>query len=300
MDPISSNNSLRGNPALNLPTHNEGFGSGVSWAAVLGGAVVASALSLALLALGTGLGLSSVSPWSNMGASAATIGTAAVIWLILMQLIASGLGGYVAGRLRTKWVNVHTDEVYFRDTAHGFLVWAVGLIISAAFLTSAATSILGGAAKTAAAGVSAGVTTAATTSSNGPTDAANPQAYFVDSLFRSDTTPANTNNGASSTEIARIFAKGLTQSEFPAADKAYLVKQVSLRTGLSPADAEKRVSDTIGQSRAAENEALIAAEVARKKAAHAMLWVFLSLIIGAFVASYGATIGGRQRDHVYA
>src|SRR5450631_4147437 len=124
---------------------NEAHSSGLSWAAVIAGAFVAAALSLILLALGTGLGLSSVSPWSNVGASALTIGMAAIVWLIIVQIIASAMGGYLAGRLRTKWASIHTDEVYFRDTAHGFLVWAVGLVITATFLASAATSMVGGA-----------------------------------------------------------------------------------------------------------------------------------------------------------
>ena len=123
---------------------NEAYSSGVSWAAVIAGAFVAAALSLILLALGTGLGLSSVSPWSNLGASASTIHRAAIIWLIVIQIIASAMGGYLAGRLRTKWATIHTDEVYFRDTAHGFLVWAVGLVITASFLASAAASMVGG------------------------------------------------------------------------------------------------------------------------------------------------------------
>src|SRR5664279_88712 len=118
--------------------------SGVSWGAVVAGAFVAAALSLALLALGTGIGLSAVSPWTNAGASAARIGRTAIVWLVLMQLIASSVGGYLAGRLRTKWVNIHTHEVYFRDTAHGFLAWAVALVMTAAFLTSAAAAMVGG------------------------------------------------------------------------------------------------------------------------------------------------------------
>src|ERR1035438_10481795 len=118
---------------------------GVSWPAVMGGAFVTAALSLILLSLGTGLGLSSISPWTNTGASASTIGAAAIVWVIMMQLIASAMGGYLAGRLRTKWVSIHSDEVYFRDTAHGFLAWAVAVVITAAFLASAAASMAGGA-----------------------------------------------------------------------------------------------------------------------------------------------------------
>src|SRR5476651_1871638 len=154
---------------------NEAHSSGVSWAAVIGGAFVAAALSLILLALGAGLGLSSVSPWSNVGASASTIGTAAIVWLIFMQVVSSSMGGYLAGRLRTKWANVHTDEVYFRDTAHGFLVWAVALVITVYFLSSASLTMVGAAAGTAPAGMSMA-------SQN--QDALRPNGYFVDSLFR--------------------------------------------------------------------------------------------------------------------
>src|SRR5277367_2578664 len=95
--------------------------AGVSWSAVIGGAFVAAAISLIMLALGAGFGLSAVSPWSNINASATAIDRAAIAWLIVTQIIACALGGYLTGRLRTKWVSVHTDEVFFRDTANGFL-----------------------------------------------------------------------------------------------------------------------------------------------------------------------------------
>src|ERR1700680_3244552 len=123
--------------------HNEAHSSGVSWAAVIGGAFVAVALSLTLLAVGTGLAFSSFSHWWNAGASATTIGMASIVWLILMQIISSSMGGYLAARLRTKWAHIHTDEAYFRDTAHGFLAWAVALVITAAFLASAAALMVG-------------------------------------------------------------------------------------------------------------------------------------------------------------
>ena len=96
-------------------------GSAVSWAAIFAGATGAASLSLILFMLGTGLGLSSIGPLSNRGVDASTVGIAAIIWITFSQVAASGLGGYLAGRLRTKWAAVHTDEVYFRDTVHGFL-----------------------------------------------------------------------------------------------------------------------------------------------------------------------------------
>src|ERR1700709_1517362 len=98
--------------------------SGVSWASIAAGAVVAAAVSLALLALGAGLGLSSISPWADSGVSAATFQNATGVCLVLVAVMSSALGGYLAARLREKWADVHTNEVFFRDTAHGFVAWA--------------------------------------------------------------------------------------------------------------------------------------------------------------------------------
>jgi hypothetical protein len=264
---------------------NEAHASGVSWPAVIAGAFVAAALSLILLALGAGLGFSSVSIWSNAGASASAIGIAAILWLIVMQIVSSSMGGYLAGRLRTKWANIHTDEVYFRDTAHGFLAWAVALVITAAFLASAATSMVGSSASSPAreAGVAAGVR------SQG--QAIDPNGYFVDMLFRSDSAKPGANDALVRGEGETILANALRQKEIPPADKNYLSQLVATRTGLTSADAEKRVSDVF-------TSAQQAAETTRKTVAHSLLWAFLALLIGAFCASLGATIGGRQRDHV--
>src|SRR5579871_2569290 len=119
--------------------------SSVTWSAIIAGGVAAAATALILLVLGAGLGLTAVSPWANSGASATTIGVGAVIWLVVTQWVSAGLGGYLTGRLRTKWVKVHTHEVFFRDTAHGFLAWALATLVSAAFLTSAISSLVSGA-----------------------------------------------------------------------------------------------------------------------------------------------------------
>jgi len=263
--------------------NNEANASGVSWAAVIGGALVTAALSLILLALGTGLGLSSVSFWSNVGMSSSTIGTAAILWLILMQVMSSSMGGYLAGRLRTKWANIHTDEVYFRDTAHGFLAWALALVITAAFLASAAASMVGATASSAAERGAAGV--------QAEQRAVDPNEYFVDSLFRSDSARPDANSTAVRGEAGLILANALRQGDVPAPDRSYLAQLVAARTGLSQPDADKRVSDVFARAQQT-------AETARKTVAHSLLWVFVALLIGAFCASFAATIGGRQRDHV--
>ena len=268
------------------------FSSGVSWGAVLAGAFVAAALALILLLLGSGLGFSAASPWANEGASAKTLGIAAMIWMVFVHLSSSAIGGYMAGRLRTRWTDVHTNEVFFRDTAHGLTAWAVGIVITAAFLTSAATSIVGGAAKTAAAAVA---TAGAGAAAGAASKADDSKAYFVDTLFRSDGSRQEDDAGVRE-EAGRILATGLAQGDLPPADRTYLAQVIAARTGISQPDAEKRVADAIAQAKAAETKAKEAADAARKAAAHLALWSFLALLIGAFVASYAATMGGRLRD----
>jgi hypothetical protein len=285
MEPMSSS-AARSQTAFAEPSaRNEAHSSGVTWGAVLAGAFVAAALSLALLALGTGIGFSAVSPWTNAGASAAAIGWTAIAWLVLMQLIASSVGGYLAGRLRTKWVNVHTHEVYFRDTAHGFLAWAVALVMTAAFLTSAATAMIGG--------IAAGAVAANTPASAQSTDALDGNGYVMDTLLRSKAAGSQKDNAAVRGEIGLIFANGLRKGSMPPADRAYLAEVVAARTGVSEQEAEKRVDDGYTQARQA-------ADTARKAVAHAMYWTFLALLVGAFCASFAATIGGRERDRVPA
>lgn len=257
--------------------HVEGNGSGVSWAAVIAGGFVTAALSVSLLALGAGLGLSSVSPWSNSGLSAPAIGAAAVAWLFVVQIIAAAMGGYLAGRLRIKWPTIHSHEVYFRDTAHGFLVWALALVITAGFLASASSRMVGETAQVAAA-----------TRSAGPSDEAG--GYFVDELLRSPQPPANQADSSARAEVAAIFAHSIRQKQMSDSDRAYLAQLVSARTGLQPADAQQRVNDVFTQAQQA-------ADSARKAVAHFLLWLFIALLAGAFCASYAATIGGNQRDH---
>lgn len=274
--------------------------SGVAWPAIIGGAFAAASLSLILLALGSGFGLASVSPWSNAGASATTFTVMTAIWLIVVQWLASGLGGYLTGRLRTKWVGLHTHEVFFRDTANGFLTWAVATVIGAAFLASAAASVVSGTATVvagvasgAAAGASQGVAGSATQSGGSIAD---PTAYFVDSLYRTDHPGANASDGDVRAQSSRILLNGLRIGDVPAPDKTYLVLLVAARTGLSQADAAKRVDEVIAQVKAAEVKARQAADAARKAGAYLSIFTALSMLVGAFIACVAAALGGQQRD----
>ena len=217
---------------------SSGTSSGVSWAAIFAGAIAAAALSLILLILGTGLGLSAVSPWAPNGISAGTFGVSAIVWITVTQLLASGMGGYLAGRLRTKWVSVHTDEVYFRDTAHGFLAWAVASLVTVAVLASATGAIVSGGvqAGAAVAGPSAAgvVGVAAAGADKADMSARDMGGYFVDALFRKDmastspttaTPPVTTDaaaGAASAAEVSRIFLNSLRAGAIPAEDIRYV------------------------------------------------------------------------------
>jgi hypothetical protein len=124
------------NPAVRVPEAAlESSASAVHWGAIIAGAIGAVGISFILISLGGALGHAAVSPWSPSGSAPTTFGRVAAIWLIVTQWLASGLGGYLAGRMREKWVGIRTDEVVFRDTAHGFLAWALAALIVVTLLT---------------------------------------------------------------------------------------------------------------------------------------------------------------------
>lgn len=282
--------------------------SGVSWSAVLAGALAAAALSFILLILGVGLGLSAVSPWSY---NDAPIGKSAIVWVAFMELASAGVGGYLAGRLRVKWANVHADEVYFRDTAHGLLAWAVATLLTAALMAGAVRAALSGAidagagaATAISATVAAGAGAAA--GKGGPANApaspaTSPAAYYTDMLLRSDSVVPETDNGALRAEVGRILLQQPASGPAMAVDdRQYLARLVAKRTGVEQAEAERRVDDVharlVKARTDAETAAKNAAEQARKAGAQSALWMFVALLLGAFIASWAATFGGKLRD----
>jgi hypothetical protein len=280
--------------AVEIDSTTEAWGSAVSWGAVAGGAFATGSLSVILVALGSGLGLASVSPWSYSGASLTTVKAMTVIWLIVVQWLSAGLGGYLTGRLRTNnAVGIHPHEVYFRDSANGFVTWAVATVLVALLLSSALSSLIGGAAHgaaTIAGGAAQGATQAAGTS------AGEPGTYFVDTMFRSDTPNANATDQDVKGETGRIITQALKNGDLSAPDRTYLAKLVAARTGLSQADAEKRVDDVYAQAKDAEIKAKQAADDARKAGAKLAIFTALSMLIGAFIAASAAALGGAHRD----
>jgi hypothetical protein len=265
---------------------NESSLSAVSWAAIVAGTVAAIALAIVLTSLGAGLGLTSVSAWPNAGASATTFTISAGIGLIVVQWLSSALGGFITGRLRTKWTGLHTHEVFFRDTAHGFLSWALATILGTLLLTAVASSIVGGGVR-AASTVAGGAVQAATSSVS---------AYAVDGLFRSDRIDASTSTQDAAAQATRILANGVRNGDVPPADRTYLAQLVAAKTGLSQADAQKRVDDTIAGAKDAEVKARQTADAARKATGTFAIFTALSLLIGAFVAMAAAAFGGNVRD----
>jgi hypothetical protein len=220
-----------------------------------------------------------VSPWGNSGVSSTTFKIGTGLYFIVIAMISSAVGGYLAGRLRTKWVGVETSEVHFRDTAHGFLAWAVASLVGAVLLASPANSLIGG--------MAIGATQAATSSAQ-----TSPVEGYVDTLLRPDNPSAQGQQNPADTrrEMVRLFTSSFHDgSDLSAADRTYVAKVVSARTGLSQADADKRVNEVATQVKTDLDKA-------RKAAMQIAIWLTLSLFIGAFSASLAATEGGGLRD----
>jgi hypothetical protein len=252
---------------------------GISWPAVIAGAVASLALTLVLLSFGAGMGFAVASPWGHSGVSATTFKIATGLYFIVMAMISSAMGGYIAGRLRTKWIGVQSTEVHFRDTAHGFLAWAAASVLGAILLASPANSLIGG--------TLSGATQAAANSAQ-----SSPMAGYVDTLLRPDnpSTQSQPNSSETRAELVRLFMTSFRDgSDLSTADRDYVVKVVSARTGLSQTDAEKRVNDVVTQVKIDVNNA-------RKAAMQLAIWLTLSLFIGAFSAALAATEGGGLRD----
>ena len=266
--------------------------SAVSWPAIIAGGFVAAAFTLLLLALGAGIGFSVISPWS--GAPDITTTKAALvggIYMAVTAVMASALGGYIAGRLRVRWTQAPLDEVYFRDTAHGVLAWAFATVMGAALLASAATIVGSGAA-----------------ANPGPANANSANditAPYLDRLFRPDYAALT---GGTGQAAAGVFAGGRDlaadrdaarrillslrdhgRSELAGEDRQYLTQMVAARTGLPPAEAQRRVA-------AVETDVRAALDQARRIAMQLSFWLVAAMFLGAFAAGLAATEGGAARD----
>lgn len=269
--------------------------SAISWGAVIAGAFAATAMMIVLAALGSGLGLSMVSPWGD-GPSATTVGWLTAVWVVIVEILSFATGGYVAARMRRAYpATVHTNEVGLRDGMHGFVVWAFAVVVSAWIIGGAAAGLVSGIAKTGSNIASGAAMGAAASRGNdsGP-GAADVTGYFVDSMFRSNQPrPEDTQSPQTRAEIGRIMANAVATGQLTPEDRSYVAQAVAARTGLSQADAETRVNATMQKM---QNAAKQTADTAAKVGAYASFWTFMALIVAAAAASWAAVLGGRHRD----
>jgi hypothetical protein len=275
---------------VEVVTDSNGAASAVSWAAIIAGALAAAGVSMILVSLGAGLGFASISPWSTASAAATTLGVGGIIWFLVVQWLSSAFGGYLAGRLRRKWVGLHTDESTFRDTVHGVLAWALATLLVVLVSSYAAGSIASVTARTAAVAAAASPAT--------PTTAATPggatMGYVTDTLFRADHLVNVT--AEQRAQASRILLTGVGGGTVSDGDKAYLAQQVASTTGVDQAAAAKRVDDAIARVQRTEAELRQKADQARKAAAAASFAMAFSLLVGAFIAGVAGAIGGHHRD----
>ena len=290
---------------------------GVSWRALFAGAAGSVALTLILLLLGMALGFTAMAPWPGGGVSGETLGISAIVWLTLTQILASGMGGYLAGRLRARWIGANTDmnkDVFFRDAAHGFLAWSLATLLTAMLVLGSVGNMLGSGIQAGGAVVSSiasGATGAALnmvdeSGQGGSRNDESSLAYYGDTLIRTvQSTPGLTSprdDQAVRAEALRIFMNSMAAGEVQISreDRQYLARLIAQRTGLDQAQAEQRVEQVFNRAsqslEEARNRLQSAAEQARQVAAWSSLWMFVALLCGAGVAALMAVWGGKQRD----
>jgi hypothetical protein len=263
--------------------------SAISWPAILGGATAAASLSLILMVVGTGLGLASVSPWANTGISAKGFDIGTVAWILVTPTIASMIGGYLCGRLRTRWLQTHTDEVRFRDAAHGFLAWAAATIMTVAIFA-----------------VTVNLFIQRIPPLGMVQDLSIPAEYYTNKLFRKIPTTSADQAPLQAQAVAliesnRIFAKSLSTGQVAKDDLIYLTQQIRYYAGISEVEADKRLRTVFSDAQAQLEESIVMSkrgfDEARKNSALASMWFILSLLFSAVAACFAATLGGKRRDN---
>ena len=291
----------------------------VEWAPILAGAFAAAAISIILLTFGSAIGLATASPWPDSGLPWWLIAIIGALWVLLVQVGSYALGGYLAGRLRAPVNEIPSTERGFRDGAHGFLVWAVGAVISAIVLswTAGATVKTGVDAASTVAGTTAGAGAAGVLATDpdpfgynvdrllrSPMEASSPEAAAPESGAAAETEAPPSGRPASDTaaatsgreEVGRIFTLAVENGDLAADDRSYLVGLVSRRTGLPQAEAEARVDEAFAAIQKTENEAREAADDARKAAAIGAFLTAAAMLVAAAAAAAGAGLGGKHRD----
>ena len=262
----------------------------VDWPAIIAGIVLASAISLVLISFGSAVGLNFIDFNAREGAAPILIGIGAASWFLWVQISSFMAGGYLTGRLRRRHFDASEDESDMRDGAHGLLVWGGAMIIGAILAVGglgAAANMAGNAVATA--------TVAASNLAEGEAGPVDPNAYFVDTLFRAET-PVDP--GVARDEAGRIFAQAaLGDGSVAAEDRTYLANVVAANTGLAPEEAQARVDQVIANVETARQDAMEAARLARNTAIIAAFLLAASSLVSAIGAYWAAQKGGNHRDN---
>jgi hypothetical protein len=285
-----------------------GSARSVQWGAVILGALGATAISMVLLTFGAGIGLSAASAQPYAGASGKAIAVISALYACITMVAAFGAGGYVTGRMRLP-ATEELAEHEFRDGAHGFAVWALGIVIGGVVAISGVSGALKTAVQATAAVTGAAAAGAAANPALGQAALSmTPTDYAVDRLMAPAPVAAGAAPaagapaaGPASTRadlagpITRVFAASLKSGQLEARDRSMLVQMVMQRTGMPQAEAEKRVDDAYAELKAAEQKARDAAEKARKAALITAFAVAATLLLGCTAACAGAAAGARHR-----
>ena len=272
----------------------------LDWAAIIGGIVLASAISVVLLAFGAAVGLSFTNFRTFQGVAPIWAAIAGASWLLWVNVSSFMAGGYVTGRMRRRFHDASEHESDVRDGAHGLLVWAgavvVGSLIAAGGITGAVSAV--GSAVVTATTAASNVAQGAAANPSAGAAVADPTAYFSDELFRPPAGASAPNNPAAATqrtEAGRILATEATGT-ISADDKTYLGQLVAQNTGLPADQATARVDQVVKAMDDAKAKAADVAEQARKTAVLAAFLLAASLFVSAVGAYWAAMKGGRHRD----
>lgn len=279
--------SMSGTDVIVAPvTVNKPMHSYVQWGPIIGGAVIATAISTIMTIFGTAIGLSMVSADFERSSSATAFAIAGALWALWVTVSSCAAGGYLAGRMRQPAGDSNQDEREVRDGTHGLLVWATGALL----VTLIATSSLFGAARTAASGIaSAGSGAASLIAQN-----ADPLAMSLDSIMRASGQERPT--AEERDEASRIFVNALANGRIEQGDRDYLASRLAARANISKEEAQKRIDDTYAKLVQAKETAKQAAERARKLAVLSAFLTAAALLVGAAAAAWAAGLGGEHRD----
>ncbi|MBE7733392.1 hypothetical protein [Devosia faecipullorum] len=261
----------------------------VDWPAIFAGIVFASAVSLVLISFGSAIGLNFVGFEAREGAPAFLVAIGAASWFLWVQISSFMAGGYLTGRLRRRHFDASEDESDMRDGAHGLLVWGGALVIGAILALSGV-----GALANATGQAISTATIAASNMAEDSVSATDPNAYFIDTLFRANT-PVDP--GIARDEAGRIFAQAaFTDGTISSEDRTYLANVVAANTGLTPEEAQARVNMVEANVEAARQDAIEAARIARNTAIIAAFLIAASSLVSAIGAYWAAQKGGNHRD----